>query len=213
MTAPLTLYVDANFLSPYAMSVHVALSEKGLPFEVRLVDLAAREQMMVPFQQRALTCRVPALTHDDFPLTESSAIAEYLEESFPPPQYAALYPAEPRLRARTRQLQAWLRSDLGALRKERSTEHVFHEASQAPLGPQAQVDAAKLLHVAQLVLKPGQTQLFGQWCLADTELALMLKRLSPGQQELPAWLHDYASRQWERPSVQQWVEHNQAARA
>lgn len=39
MPAPLTLYVDARFRSPYAMSAHVALAEKQLEFEVRLLDL------------------------------------------------------------------------------------------------------------------------------------------------------------------------------
>ena len=36
----LRLYLDAQFASPYAMSAFVALSEKGLSFEVTTVDLA-----------------------------------------------------------------------------------------------------------------------------------------------------------------------------
>jgi glutathione S-transferase len=33
------LFVDANYLSPYAMSVFVALREKRLPFETVLINL------------------------------------------------------------------------------------------------------------------------------------------------------------------------------
>lgn len=104
--SPLTLYVDAQFLSPYAMSAYVALAEKGLPVELRLVDLEAGEQRMRPFTSRAPTCRVPALTHDTFHLTESSAISEYLEDIFPAPAHPALYPSAPQARARVRQMQA-----------------------------------------------------------------------------------------------------------
>jgi glutathione S-transferase len=71
------------------MSAYVALTEKQLPFEVRPIDLEAGEQRMQPYQARALTSRVPALTHEDFHLTESSAIAEYLDEAFPAPAHAA----------------------------------------------------------------------------------------------------------------------------
>ncbi|KAG0921324.1 hypothetical protein G6F31_020373 [Rhizopus arrhizus] len=88
---------------------------------------------MQPYQCRALTARVPALTHEGFNLTESSVIAEYLEDVFPAPEHAALYPQAIRERARARQLQAWLRSDLGALRQERPTETVFYGAAGQPL--------------------------------------------------------------------------------
>ncbi|KRC77605.1 glutathione S-transferase [Achromobacter sp. Root83] len=211
MGAPITLYVDSLFLSPYAMSVYVALTEKQLPFEVRPVDLEAGEQRMQPFQCRALTTRVPALTHADFNLTESSVIAEYLDEVFPAPAHAALYPADTRQRARARQIQAWLRSDLGALRQERPTETVFYGKAGQPLSDAAHAAAAKLIHVASLLVGVDQTALFDTWSIADTDLAVMLKRLS--LDDLPDPLRAYADAQWQRPSVQKWLEHNAAARA
>ncbi|EHK65852.1 glutathione transferase [Achromobacter arsenitoxydans] len=210
MGAPITLYVDSLFLSPYAMSVYVALTEKQLSFEVRPIDLAAGEQRMQPFQCRALTSRVPALTHADFNLTESSVIAEYLDEAFPPPKHAALYPSDLRERARARQLQAWLRSDLAALRQERPTETVFYGVAGEPLSDAAHAAAAKLIHVADHLIGVGQTTLFDAWSIADTDLAVMLKRLS--LDDLPDTLRDYADAQWQRPAVQKWLEHNAAAR-
>lgn len=213
LAKPLTLFVDALMLSPYAMSAYVALAEKGLPVELRLVDLSAGEQRLKPYASRAPTCRVPALAHDEFHLTESSAIIEYLEEVFGPPDYPALYPAQPQQRARARQIQAWLRSDLAALRQERSTEVVFYGEPCAPLTDAAQAAAAKLLRVAQGLLPEGQTQLFDAWCIADTELALMLRRLSCESDAMPDVLRAYADRQWQRPSVQTWLQFNQDARA
>ena len=58
-------------------------------------------------------------------LAESSAIAEYLEEVLPAPAHARLLPADVKNRARARQVMAWLRSDLGALRDERATVTMF----------------------------------------------------------------------------------------
>ena len=40
MTSKLILFVDAQYASPYAMSVFVALTVKQMPFELRTVDLA-----------------------------------------------------------------------------------------------------------------------------------------------------------------------------
>jgi len=193
------------------MSAYVALTEKGLPVELRLVDLQAGEQRMVPYTSRAPTCRVPALTHDTFHLTESSAIIEYLEELFPAPDYPALYPDNPQERARARQVQAWLRSDLAALREARSTEVVFHDAPTVALNDDAQAAAAKLLRVAQALLPEGKAQLFDAWSIADTELALMLRRLA-GTDELPPDLRSYADAQWQRPTVQTWLQFNRDAR-
>ena len=210
MGAPITLYVDSLFLSPYAMSVYVALTEKQLPFEVRPIDLGAGEQRMQPFQCRALTSRVPALTHADFNLTESSVIAEYLDEAFPPPEHTGLFPAALQERARARQLQAWLRSDLGALRQERPTETVFYGETGQPLSDDAHAASAKLIRVASYLVGVGQTTLFDEWCIADLDLAVMLKRLS--NDDLPDTLRAYADVQWQRPAVQKWLEHNAAAR-
>ena len=99
------LYVDSLFTSPYALSAFVALTEKGLPFSVKTVDLGSGEQKLATYSSRALTARVPALVEGDFVLTESTAITEYLDESFPPPEYIALYPQDRRQRAQARLLR------------------------------------------------------------------------------------------------------------
>lgn len=44
----LTLFVDGQYASPYAMSVFVTLKEKGLPFEMEKVDLDAQQNLQPP---------------------------------------------------------------------------------------------------------------------------------------------------------------------
>ena len=201
-TPALRLYVDAQFTSPYAMSVFVALREKGLAFDTVTLDLDAAQNQTADFARLSLTRRVPMLEEGDFALSESSAITEYLEERYPD---TPIYPTEPRQRARARQVQAWLRSDLLAIRQERSTLVVFYGQKRPPLSTEAEVAAAKLISAAQALLVGNPAYLFGEWSIADVDLAVMLNRLILNGDSVPAELVAYAQRQWQRPSVQAWV--------
>jgi glutathione S-transferase len=202
----LVLYVDAFFISPYAFSSYVALKEKGVPFETRVVPLQDRAQLQPPYRDRSLTARVPALAHGDFWLSESSAIDEYVEEAFAPPRHPALYPPEPRQRARARQVQAWLRSDLMPLRDERATTTMFYQRADRPLSPAGKAAAEKLIRVCDQLLPQRGDQLFGAWCIADSDLAFMLHRLILNDEPVPPRVRRYAELQWTRPSVREWVE-------
>jgi glutathione S-transferase len=199
----LTLYVDTTFTSPYAMSAYVTLLEKKLPFSLEVVDLDTGANQLPPYRDLGLTGRVPTLVHGDFVLTESSAISEYLDEQFAAPAYPSVLPRDLRQRAQARQVQAWLRSDLVPIRTERSTGVIFVAPIARPLTPEAQASAARLIRIAErLVDGPN---LFGEWCIADTDLALMLNRLIMNGDPVPQKLKDYADGQWRRDSVQQWV--------
>lgn len=206
------LYVDSLYTSPYALSAFVALTEKGLPFSVKTLDLESGEQRLPAYAGRAVTGRVPALVEGEgdhqFVLTESSAITEYLEASFPAPEYVALYPQDRCQRARARQIQAWLRSDLVPVRVERDTETVFFGKACSPLSDNAQAAAAKLVHVASSFVQ-GPQHVFGAWSIADTDLAIMLSRLVRNGDPVPAKLQEYVEFQWQRPSVQQWLARHQ----
>jgi glutathione S-transferase len=202
------LYVDSLYTSPYALSAFVALTEKGLPFTVKTVNLEGGEQRLPAYAGRALTGRVPALVEGDFVLTESTAITEYLEESFPAPEYVTLYPQDRRQRAQARQIQSWVRSDLVPVRAERDTETVFFGKACSPLSETAQQAAAKLVHVAERFVQ-GPQNIFGDWSLADTDLAIMLSRLVRNGDPVPAKLQEYVEFQWQRPSVQAWLARHQ----
>jgi glutathione S-transferase len=184
------------------MSAYVTLVEKQLPFALRTIDIDSGDARRAPFRDLALTARVPALAHGDFVLSESSAITEYLDEVFVAPGYPSVLPRDARERARARQVQSWIRSDLQDLRSERSTMTVFYEPITTPLSPAGAAAAEKLLRVAsQLITGPN---LFGAWSIADTDLALMLNRLILSGEPVPSRLKEYAAGQWERASVRQW---------
>ena len=200
----LTLYSDANYYSPYVMSAFVALTEKGIPFEIETVDLAQAENLKESYSAISTTRRVPTLSNGSFQLSESSAIDEYIEELFPAPTFAAIYPSNPEDRAKAREIQAWLRSDLMAIREERSTEIVFAGQHRPPLTSAGQAAADKLVDAALRLLEE-RNNLFGEWSIADTDLALMLNRLHLNGDALPEKLVEYVERQWQRDSVKEWL--------
>jgi glutathione S-transferase len=201
----LTLYTDGFYISPYAFSAFVALEEKKLPYQIVPLQLADKEHQRGDFPERSLLGRVPALEHDGFWLSESGAIVEYLEERFAPPEHARLLPADLRERARARMVMHWIRSDLMALREERPTSTMFYPPSDQPLSPAGQAAAARLQEVAMRLVPAGATSLFGQWSIADSDLAFMLQRLLLNGHEVPARLRAFVEVQWARPSVQKWV--------
>lgn len=202
----LVLWVDALFISPYAFSSFVALKEKKLAFELRVVPLHEKGQHAADYRDRSLTSRVPTLAHGEFQLSESSAIDEYLEDAFPAPTYASIYPRDPKARARVRQVQAWIRSDLMPLREARSANTLFYERAGAPLSPDGRAAADKLIRVVDRILPRDAQHLTGDWCIADSELAFMLHRLILNGDSIPDRLRRYAECQWQRPTVREWVE-------
>jgi glutathione S-transferase len=199
------LYVDSNFASPYALVAFVSLLEKGLDFEAKPLELFANAQREPKFASISITSRVPTLVHDQFSLSESSAICEYIDETF---AGTRLYPADPRDRARARQIQAWVRSDLMPIRVERPTFVVFCGAKKPPLSPEASQATQKLFAASLQLLEGRGDSLFGQWSIADVDLAMMLQRLVAHGDNVPQRLVDYATHQWRRPSIQQWIHHS-----
>ena len=203
----LVLYGSEMWNSPYVLSCFVALREKRLPFEMRVIGLQRGEQHAPAYVAASLTERVPTLVDGALSVSESSAIVEYLEDRYPTPR---ALPADVADRARARQLMAWVRSDLGALREERSSEYVFFPPSAVPplvpLTPAGQRAAEKAVRVASTVIPDGGGPLFGgAWSVADTDLAMMLWRLWKTGYALPEKLRGFAAAEWEREAVREFV--------
>jgi glutathione S-transferase len=207
----LKLYVGADFVSAFAMSAYVALKEKQLSFEFVTLDLKSRENYQANYRDVSLTCKIPTLVHDGFALSESSAIAEYLEEIAP--GHPKLFPRDIQQRARARQLQAWLRSDLLVIRKERPADLIYFGKKDNPLSDEALAAVDRLFFVADRLLEEGADHLFGEWSIADTDLAIMLNRLVANGDQVPARLAAYVHRQWDRDSVRAWMDIARAAPA
>jgi glutathione S-transferase len=203
--APLTLFVDAFFATPFDFRVWVALREKGLPFTTARVMIDEGSRLSPTYKEQSVTARVPGLAHGDFFMAESLAIVEYLEESFPPPEWPALWPAEWRARARARQLMSFLGSDLFALNRERPAWTIMYaHGERPPLGPAARAAADELMTVATRVVSEGVLR---EWSIASADLAFALLRLARNGEVLAAELQAIIDENLARPSVQSYIEH------
>ena len=100
-----------------------------------------------------------------------------------------------------------------ALRQERPTNVIFVESISSPLSAAALIAKNKLIRVAIFLLKNSGGHLFESWSIADTDLALMLKRLVANGDSIPESLIDYADRQWHHPAIQEWVAFSRETKA
>lgn len=205
-------YIDYEWLSPYTFTVHAALLEKGVLFDLREVRFKGGECLDEEYRGKTPTDLIPGLDDGDGTLWESLAILEYLEEKYPAPKYASLWPKAPGERALARALLSWYRCGFKALRDERSTETIFYDSERAktkPLSAAAREEVREWMVALEPRLRAGGGFLFGaQWSIADSETALMAQRLlaTPGF-ELDSRLRALAERVWQRPSSRAFVEH------
>ena len=205
MQQPLTLYLDGYFVNQWDGTCFVALTEKNLVFATARALL--RDGQGVPAALRELTgvARVPAFQHGDVWLTESSAIVEYLEEMFPPPGYPRLFPADPRKRARVRQVMSWLRFELEPLRAERHWWMcVYGGIPDKPLSRDATRIATELVELATKATTSGD---FDDWSIAHVDLAFTLMRLEHTDIVLPPPVRAFLDTALTRPSLRAYLDH------
>jgi glutathione S-transferase len=202
----LTLYADTSWQSPWVFHVMVALDELAVRYQLVPLKLPIASELRGELRANAVLGKVPCLVHGEFWLTESSAISEYLAETFSPPAHLRLYPADVHERARARQVLSWLRTSLGGLREDRPTSSVFQRPVATPLSDKGAQDAGELIRVADQLLAGDRTTLFAEWSMADADLALALMRLvANGDELVPPRLVDYAIAQWQRTSIRKYL--------
>lgn len=203
--------------STCSKKVRLALYEKGVGFESRLLDLARQEQKAPDYIALNRKGVVPTLVHDGYPIVESSVILEYVEEALPGPPLA---PEDPRDRAAMR---LWLRfsdesaypaiagptwkymQDLAASRSASSA------SSAAPPKPrysdadlaEADVRMADCVAALERALSDREWLLGEHFTLADAAIlpfAVRIRNLRPGiveaarQPAVTAWLERAALR-------------------
>jgi glutathione S-transferase len=209
MADDLVLYGNDQWTSPYVFSVFVTLEEKGIAYSMQLVSLRRKEQERPEYRDASVTGRVPAIRHGTFWLAESSAIDEYLEETFPPPRWPRMYPEDTRERAKVRMVQAFVRSDVLALRMERPTSMLFAGEQPKPLTAEGRASAERLVRIAGRMVEDPTRFVASTFSPADADLALMIQRLAANGDQCPAALRAYANGIFARPSVRKWLAHTQ----
>ena len=99
--------IIGSFVSPYVRKVLVCMELKGIDYEVDpITPFFGNDE----FRKLSPLCRIPVLIDGDLVLTDSTVIAEYLDEVFPEPP---LMPLEPKERARARWLEEFADTRLG----------------------------------------------------------------------------------------------------
>jgi glutathione S-transferase len=88
-------------ISPFCDKVRRILHFKQVPYETSEVNL---QQAVTQIGKVNSTGKVPAIEDDEFPVTDSTNIAYYLENKFPTPP---LIPEDPALRAAMHILEDW----------------------------------------------------------------------------------------------------------
>ena len=202
----LTLFVDGYFTNCWDATCFVALTEKQVEFTTARALLRDGQGVPAALKEQTAIARIPALRHGEFWLTESLAIAEYLEDAFPSPDHARLFPAAVPQRARARQVMAWLRFDQRAVRVERPWQlSVYPPEDLPPLSSEAERDCAELLDLIERMTASGE--LDDDWNIAHADLALAVFRIARTGHPITAAAQRLLDRNVERPSVKAYLEH------
>src|SRR5881397_3221383 len=148
-TGRLVIYVGEKNISSWSMRGFLALAAKGLEFEERTILLREDKDRS---RRRAVspTGKCPVLHHlndgETRVIPDSLAIMEYLEETFPPPEHPALWPAGASQRAHARWLAAAMHSGFFKLRESMSFNLCFLPKPPAP-APEALQEADEMLRL------------------------------------------------------------------
>jgi glutathione S-transferase len=163
--------VIGSYVSPYVRKVLVCLELKGLDYEVDpITPFFGNDE----FRRMSPLCRIPVLIDDGLELTDSTVIAEYLDEQYPEP---ALLPKDPKERGRARWLEEFADTRLGDL----FIWGLFYPKMVHPRvwgepGDQARIDNTLSVELPGALdylegELPGDGFLFGEIGLADIAIA------------------------------------------
>jgi len=190
------LYWHPVSLMPWR--VRIALAEKGLDSAEVIIDLPGGASHQPDFLALNPFGQVPVLEDGGRAFAESTAILEYLEETYPRP---ALMPAAADARAEVRQLMCWSNGPwmMSWKRWVAPASLGFPDTAEARAQGRAELEQHLALLTARL---ERTTWLAGDYSLADicyAPLVLMADRVGlPGGAAITGWLDRLRA----RPAVQ-----------
>ena len=128
MADELVLY--GYFRSSAAFRVRIALNLKGLKAEYKFVHLLkdGGQQFASEYERLNPQHLVPTLVHNGYPLQQSVAIIEYLDEVFPEPP---LLPGDPLARARVRALACAVACDIHPVNNLRMRKYLHNQLGRS----------------------------------------------------------------------------------
>lgn len=184
-------------LSPFAGKVRVAAAEKGV--ELELIEIDPRRR---PARLRELnpTNRVPVLEVEGRTIRESSAICDWLEDTYPEP---ALWPADTLLRAQGKGVMRWVDDEL--------TVPYFLSFRKEAFGPEQTDHPEVVAHLRARLARnwlEAETQLArheGPWLMGGEQPTLADLAALPLAVRLTQWQPALAPDRGRYPHVEAWM--------
>jgi glutathione S-transferase len=204
------LYIGNKNYSSWSMRPWVLMRQAGIAFDevmVRFDSFDADSDFKRALKDVNPVGKVPVLVDGDLAVWDTLAIAEYLAERFPD---KALWPADPKARARARSVCAEMHAGFTALR---SACPMNIEASLPEVGalawrdkPGVRADVARLEAMwAALLNTHGGPMLFGDFSIADAYFAPVCMRLRTYALPVSSTVSAYVDRVAALPGVAAWI--------
>ncbi len=153
------------FRSSAAYRCRIAFNLKGIAPETVHVHLRKGEQRQAEYLARNPHGLVPALEKDGHLLTQSLAIIEWLEETYPAPR---LLPVDALDRAYVRSLALSIACDIHPLQNLRVLNHVRDAFGQDQAGMFSWARHFVAMGLANLEAQINAASTAGQFCFGDT---------------------------------------------
>jgi len=185
--------------SSWTMRPWLALEHARAPYRLHDVGMFTQDDWRDRVLSFSGAGKVPVLVDGALTIHESLAICEYVAEKFPE---AALWPADPALRARGRAISCEMLSSFQTLRTLMPT-NLRGRAARTPEGPGLAQDIRRVLDIwrASLDTSPGSF-LLGDFSIADCMFMPVAARFRTYGVMVPDFARTYMDRMFALPSVQ-----------
>lgn len=199
------LYSGTKNASSWAFRAWLALTEAGVAFEERVVDIRPPQRFpnLAEIARFSPPGAVPVLVDDDVVIFDSLAIMEYANEL----AGGALLPDGVKERARCRSFLAWQHAGLSNICPRLSFESSFY-GNRRPMTSEEEQQAIRVFDAwEQELLNSGGPYLAGKLSLADLAFVPTVLRLTTHARDLGRWptVQAWVSRLLDRASVSAWM--------
>jgi glutathione S-transferase len=195
------LHIGNKNYSSWSLRPWLLLKHFAIPFTEHMVSVAGRDYNPA-LKPLAGNARVPCLHDDGFQIWESIAIAEYLAERQP-----AMWPADPKARARARSISAEMHAGFTHLRTAMPMNLKLRLKGKAA-SPEVQRDIDRIVEIweearTQFATADGPW-LFGAFSIADAMFAPVVWRFHVYNVPLPLLAAAYRDAMLAHPAMQAW---------
>lgn len=195
------LYIGNKNYSSWSLRPWLLMKHFGVPFTEHMVSVAGRDYNPA-LKPLAGNARVPSLHEDGFQVWESIAIAEFLAEHYP-----AMWPADPKARARARSISAEMHAGFAQLRTAMPMNLKLKLKGKPPT-PEVQRDidrVAEIWEEARTRFATGNgPYLFGEFSVADAMYAPVVWRFHVYNVGLPPIAAAYRDAMLAHPAMREW---------